>query len=99
MFESKKHSYLELFEGIIIGGSLAAAATFLFGTKKGKRLQKKLVGQFKKFGHISQKMKDKVDKIIHLHTTKKVKSKVKKAAKIVKSKIKSIKKRISRKAA
>jgi len=97
MFETKKHSYLDLFEGIIIGGSLAAAATFLFGTKKGKELQKKLVSQFKKFGHITQRMKDKVDKIIHLHAAKKVKRVVKSKIKKVKQKIKSVKKRASRK--
>lgn len=100
MFESKpKHSYIDLFEGIIIGGSLAAAATFIFGTKKGKELQKKLVNQYKKLGRTSKTMKDKFEKLVHLHATKKVKRAVKAKVKKVKAKVKKIKKRILNKAA
>jgi gas vesicle protein len=88
MFESKpKHSYIDLFEGIIIGGSLAAAATFIFGTKKGKELQKKLVNQYQKLGRTTKTMKDKFEKLIHLHTTKKIKRAVKKVKKKVLRKI------------
>ena len=100
MFESKlKHSYIDLFEGIIIGGSLAAAATFIFGTKKGKELQKKLVNQYKKLGCTTKTMKDKFEKLIQLHATKKVKRVVKAKVKKVKAKVKKIKKRVLRKVA
>ena len=92
MFENKKHSYMDLFEGIIIGGSLAAAATFIFGTKKGKELQKTLLTQYKKLGRSSKDMKAKFDKLVHLHTAKKVKSAVKsKAKKVVKKVVKKAK--------
>lgn len=48
MFESKRHSFADILEGMIIGGSIAAVTTFLFGTQKGKRLQKKLLGKVEK---------------------------------------------------
>jgi gas vesicle protein len=89
MFGSKpKHTYLHLFEGIIIGGTLAAAAAFVFGTKKGKALQKKVVSQYKKLGRVSTQLRHKFEKIVHLQAVKKikraVKSKVKKIVKKVK---------------
>ncbi|MBX9838697.1 MAG: YtxH domain-containing protein [Silvanigrellaceae bacterium] len=100
MLEDKtKHSYLDLFEGIIIGGSLAAAATFLFGTKKGKELQKKLVDQYKKLGRTTKKMREKLENAIELHTVHRAGPKVKKTAKKIKAKIKKIKKQVHRKAA
>ncbi len=82
MFNSKpKHSYVDLFEGIIIGSSLAAVATFIFGTKKGKDLQKELVHQYKKLGHTTKEMRKKIEKVIKSRTAKKVKRTVKKAVK------------------
>ena len=89
MFEGKtKHSNLDLFDVIIIGGSLAAAATFIFGTKKGKELQKKLVHQYKKLGRTTKKMREKLKNTIELHTvTRRVKPKVKKTAKKVRRQI------------
>lgn len=100
MFNVKpKHSYLELFEGLIIGGSLAAAATFLFGTKKGKELQKDLVRKYKKFGRVTHEMKQKFDKTIHTQLAK-GKRKVKPAKKAVKRiKPKAVKREAGRKAA
>jgi gas vesicle protein len=97
--DKSKHSYLDLFEGMIIGGTLAAAATFIFGTKKGKELQKELVHQYKKLGHTTKKMRSKIEHAINLHTAKKLKQSVKKKVKKVKSKIKTVKRRASRKAA
>ena len=74
MFGSKpKHSLVDLFEGIIIGGSLAAAATFLFGTKKGKELQKEIVHQYKKLGRTTKEMRSKIEHAIKSHTIKKIK--------------------------
>jgi gas vesicle protein len=94
MFGAKsKHSYVELFEGIIIGGSLAAAASFIFGTKKGKELQKGLVHQYKKLGYTTKSMKQKIEKVIKKAKTSKhaIKTKSKKASKKVKAKIKTSK--------
>jgi gas vesicle protein len=102
MFHIKsQHSYLDLFEGIIIGGTLASAATFLFGTKKGKELQKELVHQYQKLGHATKETRKKIEKAITTQVAKKVKNKVKtKAKKALKKgnlKIKSAKRKISRK--
>ena len=104
MFRSKpKHSYVDLFEGIIIGGSVAAVATFIFGTKKGKQLQKELLHQYKKLGRTTKEMRKKIEHVINTHTVKKIKSavktKVKKVAKKLKSKIKRTKRPVRRKAA
>jgi gas vesicle protein len=92
MFQvNRKHSYVDLFEGILIGGTIAAAATFIFGTKKGKELQKELVHQYKKLSHTTKTMRHKIEKAIKTQTAKK--AKVKKALKKVKSKIKAKKRR------
>lgn len=98
MAESK-HSYIDLFEGIIIGGSLAAAATFLFGTRKGKELRTELVHQYKKLGRTTKNMRHKIERAVRAHTEKKMKSEVKAKAKAVKTKPKKIVKKIKRKAA
>lgn len=102
MFQPKSdHSYIDLFKGIIIGGSLAAAATFLFGTKKGKELQKELLHQYKKFGRTTKEMKKKFEHAIHSEVVKKIKRtlKRKKPSKKVKFKLKSTKRHAYRKAA
>lgn len=104
MFRVKsKHSYVDLFEGIIIGGSLAAAATFLFGTKKGKELQKDLVREYKKLGHTTKDMKRKLEKAIKSKTAKKVKravkSRARKATRRVRAKIRAVKRQAYRRAA
>src|SRR5690349_14611484 len=102
MFHAKsEHSYMDLFKGIIIGGSLAAAATFIFGTKKGKELQKEFVHQYKKFGRTTKDMKRKFEHAIHAQIAKKVKRtlKSKKSSKKIKAKIHHIKKHVYRKAA
>ncbi len=104
MFKVKSsHSYVDLFEGIIIGGSLAAAATFLFGTKKGKDLQKKLVHQYKKLGHVPEHMRQALKSALKTETAKKVKrlmkTKAKKPLKRVKAKVRIAKRRTHRKAA
>jgi len=97
MFGSKpKRSHIELFEGLIIGGSLAAAATFIFGTKQGKDLQKKIVDQYKKLGRTTAHMKTKIAKVLKLHGAKKIKRAIKAKARKIKSKIK---RRVTRKAA
>lgn len=104
MFKVKSnHSFVDLFEGIIIGGSLVAAATFLFGTKKGKEWQKKLVQQYKKLGHVSQDIRGQFEKVLKTHLAKQIKRAVKtqskKVVKTVKRKTKAAKKKVYRKAA
>jgi gas vesicle protein len=104
MFKVKSnHSFVDIFEGIIIGGSLVAAATFLFGTKKGKEWQKKLVQQYKKLGHVSQDIREQFEKVLKTHLAKQlkraVKTQSKKAVKLVKRKVKAAKKKARRKAA
>lgn len=87
---SSKHSYVDLFEGIIIGGSLAAAATFIFGTKKGKELQKELIHEYKKLGHATKTTRQKIEKALKSPTAQKIKrtikTKLKKAPKRAKTK-------------
>jgi gas vesicle protein len=104
MFKVKSnHSFVDLFEGIIIGGSLVAAATFLFGTKKGKEWQKKLVHQYKKLGHVTQDIREQFEKVLKTHLAKQIKRTVKtqskKVVKMVKRKTKAAKKKIHRMAA
>jgi len=101
MFKVKSnHSFVDLFEGIIIGGSLVAAATFLFGTKKGKEWQKKLLDQYKKLGHVTKDVREQFEKVLKTHLAKKikrqVKSRSKKAVKMVKRNIKAAKKKVRR---
>lgn len=79
MFGSKpKHSFLDICEGIIIGGSLAAAATFLFGTKKGKELRQEAANQYKKVGTATKRIKSRIGKFVKAHTPTKTKKKAKK---------------------
>jgi gas vesicle protein len=98
--KSKQHSYFEMFEGIVIGASVAAAATFLFGTKKGKKIQKDLVHQYKKAGRVTNEMKHKFNEAIHtgLSKTKRKVTKAKRATKKIKAKVKRESKRVKSKA-
>lgn len=71
MFGNKpKHNYVDIFEGILIGGSLVGMATFLFGTAKGKRLQKDLVHQYHKLKHKAAHLHEKMEKTIHKNAPK-----------------------------
>ncbi len=91
MFQKKpQHSYIDLFEGILIGGSLVAMSTFLFGTKKGKRLQKDLLHQYHKLKHKADHLREKLEKTVHKNAPK-----VKRAAKMIRAEAR----RIARKAA
>jgi len=88
MFKSKpKHSYIDLFEGVLIGGTLVAATTFLLGTKKGKQLQKELRHKYAEMKHKAEKMKHKAEKVLHSKKAKRIKRKVKaKVRSLVKTK-------------
>lgn len=82
MFKRKsEHSYIDLFEGILIGGSLGAMTTFLFGTKKGKEVQKHLMQKYKKIGAKAEHMRDKLDKAMKSPVAKKIKRAAKKVVK------------------
>lgn len=86
MFGTKRHSFADILEGMIIGGSIAAVTTFLFGTQKGKRLQKKLLG--------------KVEKLRTTVKTKAARRKVKKAIKrVVSRKVARARKKVAIKVA
>lgn len=78
MFKSKpQHSYVDLFEGILIGGTLVAATTFLLGTKKGKQLQKELRHKYAEMKKKAEHVKHKVDKALHSKKAKRIKRKLK----------------------
>jgi gas vesicle protein len=77
MFKTK-HSYVDFLEGVLIGGSLAAAATFVFGTAKGKKLQKEVLAKYKKLGHKAEHYLDNVKKAVKGPMAKKLKRLAKK---------------------
>jgi gas vesicle protein len=81
MFKSK-HSYVDFLEGMLIGGSLAAAASFVFGTQKGKKLQKDVLAKYKKLGHKAEHYLDNVKKAVKSPMAKKLKRLAKKSLKI-----------------
>ena len=77
MFKSK-HTYVEFLEGMVVGGSLAAMAVFVFGTDKGKKLQKEVMEQYKKLGNKAGFYMHKVEKAANSPVAKKLKRAVKK---------------------
>lgn len=109
MFKSKpKHSLVDLFEGAIIGSSLAVAATFLFGTKKGKELQKRMSHHYKKLGRTTKEIKKRIKHAMKNNSFTKMKAalkaKMNKAArkmtpKVRTKKVRTTKRRTHRKAA
>ena len=74
----QRHSGKQFMEGMLIGSSLAAAATFVFGTKKGKALQKKLVQKYKTLGHKAEGYMHTLQKAMRSPAAKKLKGLVKK---------------------
>ena len=90
MFKVKSsHSYSDLLEGILIGASLGAATTFIFGTKKGKQFQKELLQHYKKLGRTTTSLKHKLDKTLPSPAAKKAKRKIKAKARKVTRKVKT----------
>ena len=74
MFNAKsKHSYLDLFEGMLIGGALTAATVFLFGTKKGKEIQKELMHKYKQLRGKTEHMRENFGKLLKGTPAKKLK--------------------------
>ncbi|SRR5581483_1519020 len=80
MFKNKP-SYVEFLEGILIGGSLAAVASFVFGTKRGKKLQQQILAKYKKIEHKAGHYVHKVEKAAKSPVAKKLKRMVNKAVK------------------
>lgn len=81
MFKMKsEHSYADLFEGILIGGSLVAMTGFLLGTKKGKQFKKELLD---KYHELKDKAEDLQEKMHMEKAPKKIKAAVKKTVKKV----------------
>jgi len=74
MFDAKsKHSYVDLFEGMLIGGALSAATVLLFGTKKGKELQKELMHKYKQICQKTEGMRKQFGKLVKKTKAKKIK--------------------------
>jgi len=92
MFRSKpQHSYVDLFEGILIGGSLVAMTGFLFGTKKGKKLQKDMLHQYKKMRHKAEDLREKIEK-----TVKREAPKIKRKAKKLRAKARRVLRKVKK---
>ena len=75
--KQKKHSFGDIFEGMLIGGALASAAVLLFGTKKGKEVQKELVHKYKQLCHKTEGMRAKFGKLVNSTKAKKLKRVIK----------------------
>ncbi|MBX9923843.1 MAG: hypothetical protein K2Y01_07005 [Rhabdochlamydiaceae bacterium] len=97
MFKVKsEHSYKDVFEGILIGGSLVALTTFIFGTKQGKEFQKGLLDKYHVLKRKAEEFQGKLHKVVDASpqkgkkTTKTLQKTVKKI--LPKSKKKSAKK-------
>jgi gas vesicle protein len=73
MFKSKKMSYVDFVEVLLIGGSLGAMATFMLGTEKGKKLQKEMIHKYKMLGHKVEHFRDDVVKVAKSPAAKKIK--------------------------
>lgn len=76
-----KSKYVDFLEGVLIGGSLGAAATFLFGTKKGKELQQKVVKKCRALEHKAERYVNNAKKAVKGPMSKRLKRLVKKTVK------------------
>ena len=73
----RKHSYANFIEGVLIGGTFAAAATYLFGTPKGKKLQRKAIAKYKKLGIKAEHYLNNIKKVANSPIVKKLKKSIK----------------------
>lgn len=78
MFKSK-HSYADFIEGMLVGGSLGAAATFMLGTEQGKKLQKEMMKKCKMLGSKVEHYRDNIERAVKSPAAKKLKRLAKKA--------------------
>ncbi len=88
-----KHSYIDFLEGVLIGGSLGAAGLFLFGTQKGKKLQKKAMQHYHALEKKAHHYRDNLERAMKSPAAKKLKQLTKK---VVTPKRKAIKKSAAR---
>lgn len=96
----KKHSYVDFLEGILISGSLAAVTSFVFGTARGKKLQKEVLAKCKKLGHKAEYYLENIKKAAKGPMSKKLKRLAKNTlnSKPVRNVLKKVKqKRVKRK--
>jgi gas vesicle protein len=61
MFHTKR-SYTDFIEGMLIGGSFGAVAAFIFGTQKGKKLQKDMLHKYRTFKHKVEHLGEQIQK-------------------------------------
>ena len=57
MFDSR-HNYKDFLAGAILGGTLGAMTAMMLGTRKGKKMQKELMGKYKHFSSKAELLKD-----------------------------------------
>ena len=72
MFKTKP-SYTGFLEGILIGGSLAAAATFFLGTEEGKKMRKGMMHKYKEFERKAKHYRENVKKAVRSPVARKLK--------------------------
>lgn len=91
--KSQHSAAAALFEGILIGGSLVALSTFLFGTKKGKEFQKEILSKYKMLGDKAGSIREEIERAVKSKASKKhkrkartLKAKTRKAVRRVRSK-------------
>lgn len=92
MFRMRQHSYKNLLEGLIIGGSLAAVTTYVLGTRKGKKFQKDFLA---KVEEVRKQIKKSSHKAAAVKSKRKVKAVAKKAVRAVKRKaVRAVKRKV-----
>ena len=74
---------MDFLEGILLGSTLGAMATFVFGTAKGKKNQKEMDHKYKTLGKKVEKFRDKLEVAKKSPAGKKVRKVIRKAAKTV----------------
>ena len=92
--DETKNKTLPFASGLVVGTAVAAAATFLYKTKSGKKVKKVLSGYY----NVAKEHLDEVIKeVAQEPQVKKIEKEVKKEAKIVNKKVKAVKKKVFRK--
>jgi gas vesicle protein len=100
MFKSKS-SYVTFLEGMLVGGSLGAIATFVFGSEKGKKLQKEVLQKYHKFERRAKHYRDNVERAMKSPVAKKLKRLVKKTvkSKVARKSVRRVKRKSGRRKA
>lgn len=65
--------YVNFLEGMLLGGSLGAVVTFMFGTKEGKKIQEKLVRKYRMLEHKADHYQKAVQKAVKSPMARKLK--------------------------